>query len=105
MRDLVEALQQIEKSPLPKDPNACLNSREPIADALPGGRVILQRIERLACRDLVFQSGRLEGQPDYYHHELLGDEGFKVSVKPLDEFGLPTGAVIHTSKGRIEFDW
>lgn len=105
MRDLVEALQQIEKSPLPQDPNACLNCRGSTIDGLPGGRIILGRIESLAAKDLVFQRGRLEGQPDYYNHELLRDEGFDVTVKPADEFGLPTGAVIHTSKGKIEFEW
>lgn len=105
MRDLVEALKQIEKSPLPHDPNACLTAKGSSIEVLPGGKVIIDRIERMASRELVFQRGRLEGEPDYYNQELPKDEGFEVTVKPKDEYGLHPGAVIHTSKGKIEFEW
>lgn len=105
MRDLVEALRQIEKSPLPDDPSACLTEKGSSIEILPGGKVIVDRIERMASQELVFHQGRLDGEPDYYNQELLKDEGFKVTVRPKDEYGTYSGAIIHTSKGKIEFEW
>lgn len=103
MRDLIEALRRIENSNLPDNPYEYLSDNPSAMSTIPGGRVLLDRIEDLADRFLYFTSGRFQGKPDYYHHEVLSDAGYRVTETPVDEFGMSRGGVIHTRKGKIFF--
>lgn len=102
MRDLIKALKSIEESKLPVNRKADLNSSDVFRREVTGAAVLLDRIDEMACESLVFNSGRLEGEPDLYNVELIKDAGFDVLIHGSANEGTLEGEIV-TSKGRIRF--
>jgi|SRR5690606_779226 len=103
MQDLIEVLREIEEVDFPIDAGAVINEDGAAEKGLPVLAVLLDRVEVLANEYLTFQRGRLEGQPDYYNFEQLKSEGYSVTDRGCDEYGMFKGGVIHTTKGKIAF--
>lgn len=102
MRDLINALRSLDELSLPDNTNALLTgSTSPLND-ISGGRILMDRIDELAHDSLIFTQGRLEGQPDYYNHELLKAEGFEVTETSRE--GERFIGIIKTRKGLIAFE-
>jgi hypothetical protein len=102
MRDLIKALQAIEESNLPINKSLDLNRSNLFKQRVTGGVVLLQRIDELACEDLVYHSGDREGKPDMYNIQGIADAGFEVITHGSMDAGNFAG-LIRTSKGCVHF--
>jgi hypothetical protein len=102
VRDLIKALQAIEGSNLPINKSLDLNRSNLFKQKVTGGVVLLQRIDELACEDLVHRSGDREGKPDMYNIQEIRDAGFEVITHGSMSAGNFTGR-IRTSKGIVHF--
>lgn len=100
MRDLITALERINRSKLPDNKRKYLKDTSEIRVALPTAPVILDRIDRLAFDYLFYHRGRLEGKPDEYNIQVLRSEGYDVKLykDSSDHLGE-----IQTDKGKIQF--
>lgn len=102
MRDLIVALKTIEESPLPINRSLDLNKSKLFSQKVVGAKVLLERIDMMACEDLLYHSGDREGQPDVYNIQGIRDAGFVVRTRGSLAAGNFTG-VIETSKGSVHF--
>lgn len=102
MRDLLKALETIETSQLPINRRLDLNSSNIAREKLPGGAVLLDRIDELACESLTYSSGRLVGEPDLYNAALLKHAGYEINLRGSLSAGDFEGEIV-TSKGTIRF--
>lgn len=102
MRDLINALRSLDELSLPDNTNVLLTGTTSPLNDIQGGRILLDRIDELAHDSLIFTQGRLEGEPDYYNHELLKAEGYEVVDNSRD--GERFVGIIRTRKGLISFE-
>lgn len=100
MRDLINTLDRISRSELSQNRRALLTEKE-VRRISPTVAILLDRVDALAYDYLLFQQGRLEGEPDYYNVELLKNEGYDVKFYQR-ESDSRRGEII-TDKGRIPF--